>query len=228
MVERHSSVPSSPFDASDHQRFGRAFVLSAEGSVERQIIEAAKQHAAEHGWAATTMDDLAAASSLSRATIYRAFPGGRETVIEAVRRHSVLEFFHELQPVLESSGELVDAISTTMVTAVQMLDDDEQLQRELEQDPGQVLPAISFRGVDRIVVVARVFMAPSLMAFVSRRDANRAAEWAARMVLSYYFDPSPHLDLRDAAAVATFVRRRLVPGLASNPLSSDPRHQELI
>lgn len=202
-------------------------MLAPEGSVERQIIEAAKVHAGEHGWAATTMDDLAVASSLSRATIYRAFPGGRDTVIEAVRRHSVLEFFHELQPVVDAADDLVAAVSAAMTTAAEMLDGDEQLQRELVQDPGQVLPAISFRGVDRIVVVARVFMAPTLMAYVSRRDANRAAEWAARMVLSYYFDPSPHLDLRDRAAVAAFVEQRLLPGL-DQPTSPDPRHQELI
>lgn len=212
-----SDSSSPPADVAAGNRFGRAFELAPVGSVERQIIDAAVDHVRVHGWSSTTMDDIAVASGRSRATLYRAFPGGRETVIDAVRRHLVLSFFHDLQPVIAAERDLVDAVAATMSAAARMLADDEQLQHDLEHDPGQVLPVLTFRGLDRILVVARVFLAPHLLAFTSRRDANRCAEWAARMVLTHALDPSAQLDLSDRETAADLVRRRLVPGLPRPP-----------
>ncbi len=185
------------------------FELAEVGSIERQIIEATEVCVAANGWSKTTMDDVARESNLSRATIYRVFPGGRDVVLGALRRHSVLRFFHELRPHLVEATSAVELLSTTISAAAIQLDDDEQFQYHLEHEPGEVLSTLSFEGLDRILAVARVFIGPHLMRFMSRREAGRAAEWATRIVVTYVLEPSPWLDLTDVPAVENFVSEHL-------------------
>ena len=47
----------------------------------RRVLEGAYECIARRGMAKTTVDDVAAASGVSRATIYRLFPGGKEEVL---------------------------------------------------------------------------------------------------------------------------------------------------
>jgi len=46
-----------------------------------RVLEGAYACVARRGMAKTTVDDVAAASGVSRATIYRIFPGGKEEVL---------------------------------------------------------------------------------------------------------------------------------------------------
>ncbi|MGH9304253.1 MAG: TetR/AcrR family transcriptional regulator [Acidimicrobiales bacterium] len=48
------------------------------------------------GVAATSLDDAARAAGVSRATLYRYFPGGREELMSAVINWQTLLFFHQL------------------------------------------------------------------------------------------------------------------------------------
>ena len=43
-----------------------------------RVLEGAYECIARRGMAKTTVDDVAAASGISRATIYRIFPGGKD------------------------------------------------------------------------------------------------------------------------------------------------------
>ena len=62
----------------------------------QEIIEATYACVARWGLAKTTVEDAAREAGVSRATVYRPFPGGREELIDAVVAWATLEFFVRL------------------------------------------------------------------------------------------------------------------------------------
>lgn len=191
----------------------RGLQLSDDGSVERQIIEGAHRRCAAFGASKTTVADIATEAGVSRATVYRVFPGGRDAIFDAVRRHEVLTFFGRLEAELLTGANLADVLSIGICTAAGMLRDDEEFQRRLAHDPGPLLETLSAEGAQRLFSAARIFVAPHVERFVGRREAERLAEWLTRIVLTYTLEPSPNLDLCDREAVDRFVEARVLPGL---------------
>ena len=55
--------------------------MAAPDDVRRARARGAFECIERHGMAKTTVDDVAAASGVSRATIYRIFPGGKDEVL---------------------------------------------------------------------------------------------------------------------------------------------------
>ena len=196
------------------------FELAEVGSPTRRIIDAADECVCRWGWAKTTVSDIAAEASISRATIYRVFPGGRDAIYEALRRHRDLTFFGQLMDPLAAAENLLDALTNTMVAAAVGLRDDENFQYQLAHEPGPLLQMLTFDGLDTVLAAARLFVAPSLIRFVPRRDAIRLAEWATRIVVSYTIEPSAYLDLTDQAQVRRFVATRALAGVDGEPPTS--------
>jgi AcrR family transcriptional regulator len=62
----------------------------------QRIVEAAYACVARRGLAKTTVEDAAREAAVSRATVYRTFPGGREELISAVVSWAMLDFFGRL------------------------------------------------------------------------------------------------------------------------------------
>jgi len=54
---------------------------TAESPHRVRIIDGALACLARHGTAKTTVDDIARQSGVSRATVYRVFPGGRDEIL---------------------------------------------------------------------------------------------------------------------------------------------------
>ena len=70
-------------------RVGRAQLdqlTQADGrSVEDRVLDATERCCEKWGIAKVTVEDIAAESGVSRATIYRMFPGGKDVLFEALR-----------------------------------------------------------------------------------------------------------------------------------------------
>ena len=83
-------------------------------TVRERIVHAAEECFARHGVAKTTVETIAAAAGMSRATVYRHFSGGKDEVIREVIIRDVGVFLAEQEKRLHgrlSAGEtLVDGI----------------------------------------------------------------------------------------------------------------------
>ena len=83
--------------ASFYRAFGTRAALLQELAMEpepaasERILEAALQMISEHGLAALSMDDLAEAAGVSRATLYRLFPGKPSIFTAVLKTYSPLE-----------------------------------------------------------------------------------------------------------------------------------------
>src|SRR5687767_15381502 len=56
---------------------------TAKAVSEERVLDAALRCIARWGVAKTTLDDIAREAGVSRATVYRLFPGGKDTVVRA-------------------------------------------------------------------------------------------------------------------------------------------------
>jgi AcrR family transcriptional regulator len=176
------------------------------------------------GVAKTTLDDVARRAGCSRATVYRVFPGGKESLLEATIRSEVARFLAIETAALEDQDDLEDILVTAMVTAARHLGGHEVLQSLLAHEPEVVLPLVAFTRMDAVYAVARAYLAPYLVPHVGPDEAPRAAEWVARLTLSYTLCPSEAFDVRDEESVRRLVRGYVLPGLvptvSTAPLSA--------
>src|SRR5262245_23886180 len=116
-------------------------------SAEDRVLDAAKRCCERWGMLKVTVDDIAADARISRATLYRLFPGGRDVLFDALRRRETSEFFDELQAHVEQADSLADLVVRVVVEATRQLRADEHLQIMLASEPGSVAASLSFEGL---------------------------------------------------------------------------------
>jgi AcrR family transcriptional regulator len=165
------------------------------------------------GLGKTTLDDIAREAGLSRATVYRLFPGGKDTVVRAAVAAELAAFEHGLAARLTGVDALEEVLVTTLTYATRSVRDHEALQFLLVHEPDQVLPHLAFGNFDQVLAGAALIGGPWLQPHLGAEPAARAAEWLARIVLSYALSPSEFFDLGDDGDARTFTRTFLLPGL---------------
>jgi AcrR family transcriptional regulator len=178
-----------------------------------RLVDGALSCLARQGIAKTTVDDIARAAGLSRATAYRSFPRGKEGILAAVVETEVARLFSSLAVVMGEAGDLEDVLVAGMVESARWLRDHEPLGYLLEHEPATVLPYVTFGGFDQVMQVASDLAAPFFARWLEPEQASRAAEWAVRIVMAYCSDPSPHADLADPADTRALVRTFVLPGI---------------
>lgn len=167
---------------------------------------------ARWGISKTTLDDVAREAGLSRATVYRLVPGGKESLLALVSAYELNRFFLALDEAAKAVDGLEDTIVAGVTTAACHLQDHGALQFLIEHEPEQILPRFAFHNLDAILVNVRAFAGPYLEPWLGE-DAGRTAEWIARIVLSYACTPSSEFDLTDTASARSLVQMYVMPGL---------------
>ena len=143
------------------------------------------------------MDDIARAAGVSRATVYRVFPGGRDELLAAVVDTEMARLFSALGVRLGEAGDLTEALVGGIVEASTRIREHQALAYLVEHEPEMVLGHLAFDESDRLLTTASRFTAPFLARWMSPAEAGRVAEWATRIVLSYAIAPSARMDLTD-------------------------------
>src|SRR5687768_11146589 len=108
-------------------------------SVEARVLDATKACCERFGVEKVTIDDIASASGVSRATIYRLFPGSKDVVFEALRVRELEEFFDVLRQRVVGAVDLEDLLVRTVAAATQELRADDHLALMLASEPGVTL-----------------------------------------------------------------------------------------
>ena len=161
-----------------------------------RVIDATLSCLARQGTAKTTVDDIAREAGLSRATVYRVFPGGRDEVLAAVVDTEMARLFSALGVCLGEAQGLEEALVSGIVEASTRIRGHAALAYLVEHEPEMVLGHLAFDESDRLLATASRFTAPFLARWMSPMEAGRVAEWATRIVLSYVIAalgaPGPH------------------------------------
>jgi AcrR family transcriptional regulator len=190
--------------------------MSPAASVEQRVLDAAKSCCERWGFDKVTVDDIATEAGVSRATLYRLFPGGKDVLFEALRLRELEEFFVRLTVKVDGAVDLDDLLVRTVVAATHELRDDQHLALMLASAPGETLGQLTVDGLPRIMRVATVFLVPLVDPFLPRRESARLVELLSRLVISYFLAPSDHVDLGDAASAHRFISTFILPAFQAS------------
>jgi AcrR family transcriptional regulator len=194
-------------------------------TLEDRILDATRRCVARWGVAKTTLDDIAREAGCSRATVYRVFPGGKDSVLVAAWTNEIASFCAALRRELVEAESLEDIVVVAITESCRAIAQHDALQYLLQHEPGAVLPYVAFDGLDPLLGWAADYAEPLLARFLDPRPARDLGEWVARVIVSYGFEPTDELDLTDSAVARRFVKTYVLPGVlvrsdAHNPDAS--------
>lgn len=178
-----------------------------------RIIDGTLACLARHGTAKTTVDDIARQAGVSRATVYRVFPGGRDEILSAVVDTEMARLFSALGVRLGEARDLTEALVGGIVEASSRIRNHAALAFLVANEPEMVLGHLAFDESNRLLTTASGFAAPFLARWMTPSEAERVAEWATRIVLSYATAPSPRTDLTDPSDAERLVATFVIPGI---------------
>ncbi len=178
-----------------------------------RIIDGTLTCLARYGTTKTRVDDIARQSGVSRATVYRVFPGGRDEILSAVVDTEMARLFSALGVRLGEAGDLTEALVGGIVEASSRLRNHEALAYLVANEPEMILGHLAFDESNRLLATASRFTAPFLARWMAPSEAERVAEWATRIVLSYAIAPSSRSDLTDPVDTERLVTTFVMPGI---------------
>jgi AcrR family transcriptional regulator len=182
--------------------------------VRTRILEGTYECVARQGISGTSIEDAARAAGVSRATIYRHFPGGRDELMGAVIVWETLRFFGRLAEKVDTAPDIESILVDALVFGHRAIEEHAVLQKILEAEPGLLLPKLSVETA-RLVELIRDFLVARFEGhgLPEGLAAHDAADYVARMLLSFMAAPG-RWDLADRDQVVTLVRSELVAGLS--------------
>jgi len=188
----------------------------AEG-VRQRILEATYACVARWGLSKTTVEDAAREAGVSRATVYRYFPGGREELMGAVVAWEHARFFARLYDEVHGAESLEEVMERGLSFAHRAIVDHEVLQRVLQTEPELLLPTLTVEATGTQALIA-AFLTPYLERHPLAQgiDVAEAADFLSRMALSFIASPG-RWDLDDPEQVARLVRAELLGGIVPPP-----------
>jgi len=187
-----------------------------------RILEAAYACVARWGLSKTSIEDVTKQGAISRSTIYRYFPGGRDELLGAVIGWEHDRFFGRLYEAVKDATSLEEVMERGLTFAHRSIAEHEVLQRVLQTEPELLLPALTVKN-DTAVAMVKAFLTPYLERhrLAAGVDVEEAADFLARMVLSYMTAPG-RWDLEDPEQVARLVRAELLGGILPPGARSAP------
>jgi AcrR family transcriptional regulator len=185
--------------------------------VRQRLLDSTYVCVARFGLAKTTIDDVVKESGVSRATIYRQFPGGRDELLRETVGWEIGRYFIRLADHVQGATDLAGLLEDGLVFARRTLLEHELLQKILVTEPERLLGLLSTEATKTLP-----FIADFLLPYLAREqragrlrdgvDLDRAADYLARAVLSLIGAPG-RFELEDPEQVRSLVRRELLGGI---------------
>ena len=185
--------------------------------VRQRLLTSTYTCVSRYGLAKTTVEDVVKESGISRATIYRQFPGGREELLRETVGWELGRYFIRLADHVQDAPDLACLLEDGLVFARRSLLEHALLQKILVTEPERLLGLLSTEATKTLP-----FIADFLRPYLAREeregrlrhgiDLDQAADYLARSVLSLIGAPG-RFDLGDPDQVRSLVRSELLGGI---------------
>jgi AcrR family transcriptional regulator len=171
------------------------------------------------GLGKTTVEDVVKESGVSRATIYRQFPGGRDELLLETVGWELANYFNELADHVRDAPNLAELLERGLEFANRSISEHAVLRKIMDTEPERLLPLLTTESTKTLPFIAD-FLLPYLRREAeagrlrSGVDVDRAAEYLARTILSLIGAPG-RWDLADPDQVRELVRTELLGGISA-------------
>ena len=188
-------------------------------SLRDRLLAATYQCVMRFGLGKTTIEDVVKESGLSRATIYRQFPGGRDELLLETVGWELANYFNALADHVRDAPDLEQLFEQGLVFAHRSVTEHLVLRKILDTEPERLLPLLTVESAKTLPFIAD-FLHPYLVreAELGRLrpdvEIDRAAEYLARAILSL-INAAGRWDLDDPAQVRELVRSELLGGIVA-------------
>lgn len=182
-----------------------------------RVLLGALQAVERLGLAKTSLEDVAQAAGVSRATIYRYFPGGRDQVVTETVSWEVQNFLGRIVAAVEGLGTLDEKLREALLVGHRAIGDHVLLQRLLATEPQEIMRELAEVGPVLRDAIAG-YIGEELRAVPVRpgTDVDEAADYCARLYLSYLGSHGAN-DLGDPVVVAKIVETQFLAGFVDRP-----------
>jgi AcrR family transcriptional regulator len=180
-----------------------------------RVLDAAEECFTRFGVSKTTVEDVARAAGISRATVYRYFSDGRDEIILGVVVRETDRYLTRLSGRLARQSGLADAVVEYISTTVQSARREERLGRLFTMSEIGTTSRLLEAGSDVLFQRCVDFWRPHLERWADQvrpgLDPAETAEHLLRIVLSLLTVDGPKR--RSPEAIKTYVRRYVVPAV---------------
>ena len=178
-----------------------------------RIFEATYACVARYGIGKTTVEDAARQARISRATVYRYFPGGKDQLIAETIAWEAQRFFMRLAEAVAGADSFAELVEHALIFGHRAIEEHAVLQKILETEPERLLPQLTVEG-SRLRQLVTAFLIGSIRPDELRPGITQAeaADYVARMLLSYVNGPG-RWDLTDRDQVRELVRAEVIAPL---------------
>lgn len=182
-----------------------------------RVLEATYACVGRFGMGKTTVEDVVKESGVSRASIYRLFPGGKDQLLRETVAWEMNRFFARLAEAVYDAPDFATLLERGLAFAHAAIVEHEVLNKVLDTEPDRLLPLITVEQ-DRVLGFITAFLLPYLEREQREgriRDGvhlDATADYVARMVLSLISSPG-RWDMADPDQVRELVRGELLGGV---------------
>ena len=181
-----------------------------------RILDATLRVVSRVGVSGLTLDDVAREAGCGRATVYRTFPGGRDEVLQQAALAELHRYLVAVGAALDVAEDLADQLTAAVHTTAVFVTASAPLRHVLANEPGAILAHVAFDQSPVVFGLAHEVLTPRFSRHLPPGRAAEAAEWLARLGLSYLAVPNPAVDLTDRAAARHLVTTFVLPGLVDH------------
>lgn len=183
---------------------------------ERRIADGLMRCISRWGISKTTIEDIAREARVSRATVYRQFPGGKAEILFVAVSADVQNLMNLLATELAALDDLESCLVAALNRSALFLDGHPVLRYMRENEAAELEQILGFEKMDAALVTSGEAMVSMLSRFLRPEKAFDAGMWGARILVSYLAEDPLHVDLRDVDDVRRVVRTFMIPGLLAD------------
>ena len=186
-----------------------------EDATSTRILDAALARFELFGVRRTTMDDVAAAASVGRATLYRRF-SGRDEIVQATMLREMARFIATVDEAGAAPDEPREQLVEGFVTILRAARTHPVLSRLLETEPDVILPFLTVENAP-LLALCRDYLTEQLEGWqaaglvAAEVEPQVLAEVLVRLSQSLLVTPRGAIDADDPDALRSMARTYLVP-----------------